>query len=165
MHLILLLLAAEFLVMVPGGSAKNFDDGQMRIAYVEANNLEVDEAPPGSTIEAGIIAALKDDAIVISLPVVVSNVVKKAAILSLATFEECQSFLADPAADNATAPKCFVVWEQLSFTDCSTIAKCRVPGNTLCDLLGGKHTMVKSPANNHGCLNACEDFRLRIRCN
>ncbi len=159
----LLLVAAQFLVTVPGGSPKDFDAGQIRILYVTDNNLSADDAPPGSTIEAGIIAALKDDAIVNRLTDP-TGPEKKVAVLALNTFDECREFLADPDADNATAPKCFVVWDDASFTDCSTINKCRVPGAALCSVLEGKHTMVKSGISGVGCLNACENFRLRIRC-
>lgn len=157
-------LAGEFLVMVPGSSAAQYDKGRAQYEYVVANGLNSATAPNG--MRAAVFKAEKADAIVNDLGTDPANGAKLAAIESLDTYEACRDFMAT-AEDTAAAPSCFVTWADTTFTDCSTLADCSVPGAQLCSVVGAvKHTMVKVNLAGTTCASACknDDYRLRVTC-
>ncbi len=157
-------LAGEFLVMVPGSSAAQYDRGRAQYDYVTANGLNSDTAPEG--MRAAVLRAEKANAIINDLGTDPANTAKLAAIEALGTYVECRDFM-ETAETTQDAPSCYVTWTDTIFTDCSTLTECGVPGAQLCNVVGAvKHTMVRVNLTGTVCASACknDDYRLRVTC-
>ncbi len=164
--ILILMLAAEFLVLVPGSSGKLYDKGQADIAIVNAQGLDATTFPENSGAGLWVKAALRADAVVDDIGTDPTNAQKIATVSSLADFDTCNSFLGDPGADLATAPKCYATWTDTTFTDCSTLTKCLTPGAQLCGVVGGTHVQTKMNPGGSVCGGACSNpaYRVRIKC-